>query len=577
MRGNNKTILHFLTLSVSVLAISLPASAQNTEPALRQADPGRVEQQLPSPDFNLKDDIPDIRIPGGAAVKAPEGAENVMVTLREIHFEGVTVYGPGQLKPLYADKIGEKIALTEVFAIANELTLKYRNDGYVLTQVVVPPQTIDNGIVRLQVVEGFIDKVSVQGDESNGAQLVRDLASKLSNTGPVNIRELERSLLLINDLPGVSARSVLSPSRDVTGAADLTIFIDRDPYDGLVAADNYGSKYLGAFQTSGALTLNSPFGWNEAITIQAAVTPSYGDKMELGYVALGYSQPLNAHGTSLELAASMSTTAPGYTLEEFDVEGQSGFISVGLRQSIIRTRELNWSARLSFDARDVETKNNVDPITKDDRIRALRVGTRASFLDSFLGLGMNTWDLEISHGLDVFNSSHDGDADLSRLEAEDNFWKVEAEMQRLQRLYGPINLLVGVKGQWATDALYSSEEMGLGGFATGYGRGYDPSEISGDDAVAAKVEIQFNNALQFPFVETSQLYGFYDVGTVWNKDAATTDIKRDSIASTGVGTRFGLPHALTADLALAIPMTRDVETDEGGHDMRIFFSIGKSF
>src|SRR5690606_6920501 len=103
---------------------------------------------------------------------------------------------------------------------------------------------------------------------------------------------------------------------------------------------------------------------------------------------------------------------------------------------------------------------------------------------------------------------------------------------------------------------------GVGGI--GFGRGYDPSEVTGDHGIAAKVELQWKEPITFntPFINSYQLYGFYDIGRVWNEDATTSAQKRDSVASAGAGLRFDLNYDMEGGFAVAFPLTREVQTQK---------------
>jgi len=153
---------------------------------------------------------PSISVKKLSLQKAPAGADKIMFNFGGLQMSGVGVYTEDDLYSIYQNQIGNEISLADLYAIANQITSKYRKDGYVLTQVIVPPQTIDNGIARLQVVEGFIDNITVEGGEENPTALkvIEDYSRQISRDGqPLNINEMERQLLLINDLPGVMARS----------------------------------------------------------------------------------------------------------------------------------------------------------------------------------------------------------------------------------------------------------------------------------------------------------------------------------------------------------------------------------
>lgn len=286
-----------------------------------------------------------------------------------------TTYSGGRITAVAA--VCAVNAISAINAVAADLTRKYRNDGYILTQVVVPAQTIENGVAKLRVVEGYIDQVSVTGEKSPAAEkLINEIAQRTHTDGkPLNTVDLEHTLLLINDLPGVKARSILSPSKTKTGAADLNIMIERKPYSGSVSIDNYGTRYLGPIQVGGSVSANSYFGMNETITAQIFTTPDVHDGMELYYGSLGYSVPWSSTGTIFDLFYSNTNTDPGYTLDQFDVRGRSQYFSATVRHPFVRTRNFNFTGRVKYDMRNAKSSNNIniDP-SRSDHIRALRLG-----------------------------------------------------------------------------------------------------------------------------------------------------------------------------------------------------------
>ena len=548
---------------------ALPAAAQAiTGPA----DAARVQERLNQPSIR-EEGANLVEVEGPSITNAPAGADKISLTLSDIALDGLTTYQTSEVSPLYADKIGQKITVADVYQIAADLTRKYRNDGFILTQVVVPPQTIEGGHVRLQVVEGFISDIVVDGvDSESERKLITAYASQMKGE-PLNTRKLEQATLLINDLPGVSARSIISPAANTPGGAIMRVLVERKSYDGQVSLDNYGSRYLGPLQAQLSAGANSLLGLNERISADAifAPSPDFGKELVFGDVA--YLQPFGRFGTSVEVKAGVASSDPGYTLAQFDVEGRSVTYSIKLNQPVIRSRATNWSVYSLLDSRDNTTWSNVDN-TRHDHIRALRLGTEFSTLDRFLGGGYNRLNVEFAHGFDMLGASSKGDANLSRADGNPQFSKIEAEAQRLQRLGRNVNLLAGIKGQLAGGAMLSSEEFGIGGPA--YGRGYDPSEIVGDDGVAAKLEVQWTNPVEVSWLKSWQVYSFLDGGYVWNDDASTEAEREMAVLSTGLGLRTTLKSNTEAGVYVALPLNRDVQT-LGDDDPRVFFNLGQKF
>ncbi|MBN4016386.1 ShlB/FhaC/HecB family hemolysin secretion/activation protein, partial [Rhodospirillaceae bacterium AH-315-P19] len=118
-------------------------------------------------------------------------------------------------------------------------------------------------------------------------------------------------------------------------------------------------------------------------------------------------------------------------------------------------------------------------------------------------------------------------------------------------------------------ALLSAEEFRLGG--TRFGRAYDPSELTGVDGVGGILELQYGRSVAWNLVKRYQLYGFYDLGAVWDNDG-----RQRSLSSTGAGVRTWIYETMTANFEVALPLTRLVFT-EGDNSMRFFFSLQTSF
>lgn len=563
---------------LAVICLNSPVLAQTAPNAQTGiASPGRVEGQILEPEFSPRIS-PQIEIRETQIAEAPAGAENVVFQLTGVNITGMSVYSSSDVSGIYNNRVGTQITLADVYGMAADLTRRYRNDGYILTQVIVPPQTIEDGSIQIQVVEGFIDNINVRGasEGESSLGLVRTYASRVRSDSALNSGDLERSLLLINDLPGVSARAILSPSPSQTGAANLDVIVERDRFEGEVGIDNYGTRFLGPVQLSGAASANSLLGMNERITGQAVWGIDTSDQLkELAYLSLLYDQPVLDNGTIFSAFGSYTNTEPGFRLDQFDVKGYARRTYLQLAHPFIRSREFNLTGRGMFDYNDVTTKNNLIGVpTLDDRIRAFRTGVNIDFLDDLMGVAFNSLDLQYSRGLDIFNATDGNDADVSRPGAESDFNKFNITAQRLQRLTGSFNLLLGVNGQLSDGPLFSSEEYGLGG--ANFGRGYDSSEVIGDSGYAGTIELQWNNPVYVDENVDYQLYGFFDAGRVFDRDTAIQSLETETLTSTGVGVRSDFASGMSAGAMVAFPLNQVPQT-QNDKDPRFYFNFSQSF
>jgi hemolysin activation/secretion protein len=152
----------------------------------------------------------------------PENAETITFTLRGIALEGGSVYKPGDLESIWQKDIGKTVSLKRVYDIAAAITARYRIDGYFISSAYIPAQEIGNGTVRIAVVEGYIGQVQLGGDIPASSHILGLLKRRLLSLGPLNIRMLERQMLLLNDLPGTHFRAVLKPlDNGVAGSAPV--------------------------------------------------------------------------------------------------------------------------------------------------------------------------------------------------------------------------------------------------------------------------------------------------------------------------------------------------------------------
>jgi hemolysin activation/secretion protein len=145
-----------LVAAMAIVTISAAAVAQTVPPS---AQPGRERERFEEP-------RPPRAQPGGPMITlpstvAPADADKVKLVIRAVRVTGSTVYGPDDFTDLYREFIGKTVTLKAVYDIAQRITAKYGNDGYVLSRAIAPPQELNprGASVRIQIVEGYIDKV----------------------------------------------------------------------------------------------------------------------------------------------------------------------------------------------------------------------------------------------------------------------------------------------------------------------------------------------------------------------------------------------------------------------------------
>ncbi len=541
-----------MTSSANAVVVNVPNSAR----------PDTVEQNNKFQDNRPQvGGAPIIRDAAPAVKKTGSGAK---FELKGINLEGATVYGEKDLEPLYADKLHTQVTLDDLNEIAGDITTYYRNHGYILTRAVVPPQKANGGVFTVRLVEGYVNEVKLTGDVGND-DLLQAYADKIKQAKPLNADTLERYLLLMEDLPGVEARAVLTPAA-TSGASDVIVTITRRMVEASASLDNRGSRYLGPEQATASVFLNNLLGLDDVTQLRVANSIFHRDELFFGEVR--HTEQVGHEGTTIMLAANKVKTQPGDTLKDQEIKGESGALSITANHPIIRSRRTNWFVNGDFTARDVEVDVLGTSLYKD-KTRVLTLGTAYDFVDGWSAI--NKAELNVGKGFSWGTEA--GANSRSRANGETDFLKESAKVSRIQPLYGPFSLYTAASGQYTNDPLLASEEFTIGG--SEFGSAYDSAEISGDRGVAARAELQFNRSHPDQVLSQYQLYTFYDIGKVWNIDAISgSENSSDSLSSAGVGARFNILKSVSAGIEGAVPLTRDVAArNEAGDEPRLFMNI----
>ena len=543
------------------------ASAASAQPAALapSIDPGRVGER------NRLDGA----MPLGTApvVSAPQDvqpqvqASGASFVLKAVQLDNATMYDSEDLQDILASRIGKTTTLGDIQALANAITARYRADGFLLSRVIVPPQEVQGGVVRLQVIEGYVDNVVFVGAEGQNQALLKSYAHYITREKPLRSKTLERQLLLMDDLTGLSARGVLSPSQSAPGASTLQVSLTQKAVEGAVGVDNYGSRYLGHTQYNARVGVNSALGLSEQIQ---ARTITSGDFEELNYYEVSYLQPVGGKGLTVRLLGSYTDTRPGAGLEVFDIEGESKAFELSSRFPVVRSRRENFFVDGGLRYRDTST-DALGFGLYEDNIRSVYAGVAYDKFDALEGI--NRLNMDLAQGVSIAGANGPTDA-LSRANADPEFTRIAADYSRLQSLGQNISVYAAVAGQYAFDPLFASEEFAIG--RESFGSAYDPAEIAGDSGIAARAELRYSDLVDSTVLNMYQLYTFYDGGKVWNRDVLVGERESMSLTSAGLGTRLDFSHGVSGTAELAFPLTRNVSA-EGDDDARGFFSLNYVF
>lgn len=567
-KPRKQPVLCLFTLGSLLLATSF-SHAQNLPNA---ADPARLNNDLRLKTGPVKA-VSRSEAPSQAAARIPAGAEKIKFQLKAVTIDGASIYSDKELRDLYQAYTGQQVSLAQVLEIVDRIQHKYLDDGYTLTKVSLSSSDYKKGHVHITVIEGYVAEIDFRGPIL-AAPIIDDAVKKIKGMHPLNTKKLERIMLILNDLPGTSFSAILASTKTPSkhpGAIRLILDAkEKSRFSGFFGVNNYGSEFSGPWQMIGnahVANVIAPYS-DTSLTTNLALPLN-----ELKYGALSYTMPvLGVSGTTLTAWASGAFTQPGDYLKDLDIRGKSYQASLQIAYPVIRQRDKSLSIQSSFDVKNSNTDIAASRLY-DDRLRVVTAGVNYSFADSFYGL--NGMQLTFAKGLDIFGARETGSVDLSRGAGHSDFRKFQATIGRRQALPANFELYGTLNSQYAFDPLLSVEEIGFGG--SQFGRGYDPSEITGDNGLIGSIELRRNINISGGNVGL-QPYLFYDMGKVWNIDPGAKD--NISASSTGAGLRVETLSNWKTDINIAFPLTKDQAnpppyTSPDGP--RALFSLTRSF
>lgn len=555
---------------IACLCLAGQAVAQPSAATLPGAvQPGRNDRQAPAiptqPDFDFSIEAPS-RTPLGRAV------DTVTFTLRDITVTGSKTIPASAFRPLYAKLIGQTIKLSQILDVADAIEQMYRDKGYILVRAYVPPQRVRDGVFTIDVVEGKIAHVTVEGGTPATQAQIKAYVEPSLNRSPMPLKVMERSLLLSNDLPGVVAAGTLKPSEDIPGASDVAITVDQPRVTGGLGADNRGSRFSGLWTMNADAEINSILDSADQLAGTFTTSP---DASEQVAGSLRYRRPIGDDGVIGTLAGTITRGEPGSTLAQFGVNTNSWAVGPRLTWPIIRTRaeSLQLDGGFTFQKADIDVLGSR---VAHDKWRVLDLNA-TYLLSSWLG-GSWLWTAGIVQGVPGLGATDNLSADLSRKGAYLDFTKLTALTRYVAYLPNNFSVVLSGQGQYSFVPLINGELISFGGI--GIGRGYDPGAITGDRGIGGSAELRYDWAIGSKYLLSAQPYAYFDAGQTWyiqRGAAVDPSLVDQNIESIGGGVRLNLPYNSSLGLEVAQTLHAVTGSDAGKQATKFFVTAGVRF
>jgi hemolysin activation/secretion protein len=450
--------------------VDIGSILQQVQPSQPFAPPPRGE----APSLNNQENAP-----------APPVRPPVSVDVKSIQILGNTLVETDTLHGLVADAEGKTLTLDQLDEMATRISRFYRGRGQSFARAVVPAQVIQSGIVRLLVIEARYGKVGIDNQTRVNDLLLQATAAPLKGGQPVEQALLDRSLLLMSDIPGVVVQATLRPG-DGIGSSDLSIQVaPGQAVSGSLVLDDYGNSYTGRGRLGGTVYFNNPLRRGDVLGVGGL---SSGSGVNYGRVS--YESLLNGQGTRGGAAYSMLNYKIGGSLQELGAHGSAETESVWGRHPLLRSQAVNVYGQVQYDNLQLRERIDMAGMKTDRHLGSWVSSLSGDWRDTLMSGGINTWSLVWTRGRVGFDAAEAQLADAAGARTEGWFSKTNLNFSRLQRWGEKGTVYLSWAGQWANTNLDSSQKMSVGGPYSV--RAYDVSALSGDAGYRASIELRYD-------------------------------------------------------------------------------------
>lgn len=444
----------------------------------------------------------------------------------------------------FAPLTNREVTVAELLQAANKVTQIYQAKGYPLSFAFVPAQTFKDNIVEINVVEGYVSAVKIQGNPGASEERLRNIAEQLKEDRPLSRDTFDRITTILSLQPGMRIKATVKPPENTDGASEMTLEVSRKPITTAFAVDTATSSLRGIFSvTENGLT---PLG--EQVTV-STIAPRGPSREE--YVGVNYIQPIRYQGMLLQV-----------TLSDYKGEPENQSLPAQQLQSRYQTKTQRVSASLSYPlilkpTHSLTLSGGIYAVKNSSRY-SLNVAAPAPTIEfssdiRALSLELSStevsdrssmqWSLGVYQGLDSLGARQiNGNIDL-------DFLRVKGSFTRTNTFDGGYGITVSGMGQYSSNILPLSEQISFG--AKLYGLAYPVGEIAGDKGWG--VSLEFNRAFPYDgnYVKRIQPYLMADAAKVYVNAGR---LSHSEIASVGAGVRFTDQRHYSLDLSIAQPV-----------------------
>ncbi len=480
--------------------------------------------------------LPVIPVPPEGEVKKPLG--QVQVFASYIHVTGNTIFSDAELDKVTAPYTNRTLTTEDLERLRLELTLLYVNKGYITSGAIIPDQDVTFGVITIQIVEGTLARIDVEGHNWFRAGYLRDRVGRGAQT-PLRMEPLQERLQLLQQDPRIERINAELRPGDKQGDSILQVKVkEASPWKAWLDFNNYQTPVVGAERGLATIAHQNITGNGDAFSF------TYGRSRGVNpIIDTSYSLPLNRYDTTFIASYRRNdflvVAAPFRSL---DLNAESEIIGFTLRQPLYRTLTDEFAVAVTGE----HLSNKVTSVFDLPGVPSLFIPGSSNtgvstvsalrFIQEYVhrtSTSVIAARSRFSVGLDVLSATNNPDT-----LPDGQFFSWLGQVQAVRRFddWWGMQLLGQMSLQLANDRLFPLEQIPVGGrFSV---RGYRENTLIRDNAFLASIESRFPLISYVTGEPLLQFAQFVDLGRAWTAKGVTPDPQ--TLASVGLGLRWSI-------------------------------------
>lgn len=502
------------------------------------------------------------------------------INVKEFRFEGNTVFSDRELAKITAPYTSKKISFLELLQAEAAVRQKYlqgcdSNNGqngtkknqpcYVNSDVFIPIQKIENGVITMQIVEGGIENITITGTEYLTPDYIKSRLALVTQKQPFNLNALLEALRLLQLDPLIGSVSAELSAGVRPEKSLLTVRVtEAESFDLIAITNNARSPGVGSWRRGFSFNERNLLGFGDRLGFSWLNTDG-SDSLDFSYEV-----PINARNGKISLAVGdRNTEIIEEPFDRVDITGNSWYSELTWRQPLAQSSRSEFALGLTLSRQESTTKLQGDrsPLSRgasDDgetKISAIRFAQEWTKRNPQSVVAARS---QFSVGLGIF------DATVNDNLPDSKFFAWRGQGQYVRSLAPNTLLVLRSEFQLASDELVPLEQFSLGGFNTV--RGYRQDFLLTDNAMFVSAEVRLPILRVSEVAGVLQIVPFIDFGFGWN-NGSLPNPDPNGLAGIGLGLQWQMGERLNARFDWGIPLTDMNIEERTWQENGLYFSV----